>query len=586
MKWGILLLVGLIGACTMERPMNGGGALDAPTTIKEPVENRSPNPDIWSREKRESFASFYFMVGEYKQLEGDFLGAKRNFEESYDMAPNSYTGAKVMIASLDAGESSGDTLLEARRMVLLYPKSAALRTIYARILFTNRMAEKAAAELEKAIELDSGKERPYLLLVDYFEATKNRKQALHWAKKLVEAIPSSQLAVFVYAKILVADRQYKKALVETTKGLELDDNNPEFLGLHGYCLEANNKTAKAISIFEEMFRHARPDSDVARKLMNLYRETDGLQRANKLFDKLSATSKEPVHSIEIQRAYIKAELGKQDDAILVLQKAKKNFPESDLIHLLLGLNYYFLGKKDLALESYHQIRSSSKYYLMSIELQIDGLVEEGAFQEIVRLVGSIDKSITPTPRISAAYASAFSQLGNSERSVEILDAAIKTDPENVQLYFLKAVYLEKLDEVSDCIAALRKVLKLDSTHHSALNFLAFLFADRNENLAEAESLIEKALTLKPDDPYYLDTLGWVYYRLGRFEEAEKVLAPLIAKNLTEVVIAEHLAEVKWKMGKKTEALDIYEGLQPKLKNDKDGERIKKRYLDLIQETKK
>lgn len=586
MKWRIFLIAGLIGACTTERPMNRGGAIDALTPIKEPVENGSPNSDIWSREKRESFASLYFMVGEYKQLEGDFLGAKRNFEESYDMAPNSYTGAKGMIASLDAGESSGDILLDARRMVLLYPKSEALRTIYARILFTNRMPEKGAAELEKAIELDSGKERPYLLLIDYFEATKNRKQSLHWAKKFVEAIPSSQLAVFVYAKILVADRQYKKALVETTKGLELDDNNPEFLGLHGYCLEANNKTAKAISTFEEMFRQARPDSDVARKLMNLYRETDGLQRANNLFDKLSTSSKDPVHSIEIQRAYIKAELGKQDEAILVLQNAKQHFPESDLIHLLLGLNYYFIGKKGLALESYHQIRISSKYYLMSIELQIDGLVEEGAFQGIIKLVESLDKSVTPTSRISAAYASAFSQLGNSERSVEILEAAAKIDPENTQLYFLKAIYLEKLGEVGDCVDALREVLKLDSNHHSALNFLAFLFADRDENLTEAESLITKALTLKPDDPFYLDTLGWVYYRLEKFEEAEKILTPLVAKDLKEVVIAEHLAEVKWKMGKKAEALEIYEAVQPHLKNDKDGERIKKRYLDLSRESKK
>jgi tetratricopeptide (TPR) repeat protein len=585
MKWHDFLIFAVIWACTTEKTLHKGSAIESVSAIKEPVENGSSNPDLWSREKRESFASLYFMVGEYKQLDGDFLGAKRNFEVSYDMAPNSYTGAKVMIASLDSKESSGDTLLEARRMVLLYPKSEVLRTIYARVLFTNKMPEKAVSELEKAIELDPTKERAYLLLIEYLEASKNRKKSLHWARKFSEAIPSSQLAVFIYAKILVADRQYKKALVETTKGLELDDNNPEFLGLHGYCLEANNQTAKAISIFEEMFRQSRPDSDMARKLMDLYRETDGLQRANRLFDKLSASSKEPVHSIEIQRAYIKVELGKQDEAILVLQNAKKSFPESDLIHLLLGINYYLQGKKDLAFESYRQIRISSKYYLMAIELQIDGFLESGAFQDIVNLVESMDKSITPTSRISAAYASAFSRLGDSEKSVEILDAAIKREPEEAQLYFLKAVYLEKLGDIADCVEALRNVIRLDSSHHPALNFLAFLFADRDENLPEAESLIIKALKLKPDDPFYLDTLGWVYSRLGKFEEAEKILTPLVAKNLGEIVIAEHLAEVKWKIGKKADAIKIYESIQPSLKNDKDSERIKKRYQDLLREIK-
>ena len=421
------------------------------------------------------------------------------------------------------------------------------------------------------------------MLIDYLEASKNRKRAIIWAKRFVESVPTSQLAVFLYAKLLVADGQYKKALIETTKGLELDDNNPEFLGLHGYCLEANNQTAKAISIFEEMFRQARPDSDMAKKLIDLYRETDGLSRANKLFDRLSSSNKEPIHSIEVQRAYIKAELGKLDEAILVLQNAKKAFPESDLIHLLLGVNYYFQGKKDLAFQSFAQIRVSSKYYLMSVELQIDSLVKSGSFQEIVDFVGSMDKSVVLTSRISAAYASAFSQLGKNEESILVLDEAIERDSEDPQLYFFKAVYLEKLGRYKDCVKALREAIRLDGNHHSALNFLAYLFADRDENLKEAEDLIRKALSLKPNDPFYLDTLAWIYYRLGRYDEADKILVPLVAKDLNEIVIAEHLAEVKLKMGNRTEALKIYESIQPKLKNDKDSERIKKRYQDLLGE---
>ena len=576
-------LIFLLVSCTVKKQ-----SLAPQVQMVDPFEtgpNASENSDFWTKEKREAFASLYYMIGEYKLLDNDPIGAKLQFEESYDMTPNSFVGAKVMTSILEAGESNSDSLLEARRMVLLYPKSEVLRTIYAKLLFSNKMPEKAVAELEKAIELDPLNEKPYLAIIEFLEYSNKKSKALKWAEKFVNSVPNSQLAVFVYARLLIINQMYKKALAVTARGLEFDDTNPQFLGLHGYCLEVNGQTSLAVSTFEEMFRQARPGMDMAKMLIDLYRESIGLERAEAVFDRLSQTVKTPIHSVEIQRSYIKTELKKIDAAVEVLKKASDSFPESDLIRLLLGVNYLYLGDRANSLESFKKIRVDSKYFLPSIELQLIENTDEKSARGNIKLIESIDQSVSLTLKIYNAWAAAYSFLNDHSQAVKILDKAISQDQEEATLHFLKGVYLEKNGDIDDSIDSMKLAIKIEPNQSSALNFLAYLYAEIEKNLPEALVMIKHALAIKPQDPFYLDTLGWVNFKLGNLVEAEEIFSELVKNSPEEIVIYEHLAEVKLKLNKRVEALKIYESVQSRLKNDKDGERIKQRYEKLRRDSK-
>lgn len=578
-----LFLVGFLASCTVKKQ-----SLTPKAQFIDPLgtpQNLSENSDLWTKEKREAFASLYYMIGEYKLLENDPLGAKVQFEESYDMTPNSFVGAKVMTSILEAGESNSDSLLEARRMVLLYPKSEVLRTIYAKLLFSNKMPEKAVLELEKAIELDPLNEKPYLAIIEFLEFSNKKSKALKWAEKFVNAVPNSQLAVFVYARLLIINQMYKKALAVTARGLEFDDTNPQFLGLHGYCLEVNGQTSLAVSTFEEMFRQARPGMDMAKMLIDLYRESIGLERAETVFDRLSQSIKAPIHSVEIQRAYIKTELKKIDSAVEVLEKASESFPESDLISLLLGVNYLYKQEKVKSTDAFRRIRVDSKYYLPSIELQLTENIDEVSARGNIKLIESLDSSVAFTAKIYGVWAAAYSFLNDHARAVKIIEKAIIQDPEEAMYHFLKGVYLEKEGDVSDSIDAMEQAIKLEPNLSSALNFLAYLYAELDKNLPEALNLVKRALAIKPQDPFYLDTLGWIYFKLGKLVEAEEIFEELAKAPQDEIVIFEHLAEVKLKLNKFEEALKIYESIQGRLKTDKDSVRIKRRYEKLLRDKK-
>ena len=101
-------------------------------------------------------------------------------------------------------------------------------------------------------------------------------------------------------------------------------------------------------------------------------------------------------------------------------------------------------------------------------------------------------------------------------------------------------------------ASLRQVMTLSPSQHHAYNALGYSLAERNVRLPEALTLIEKALQLAPNDPYIMDSLGWVQFRMGRLTESEKTLRQAYGLR-ADPEIAVHLGEVLWKLGQKDEA---------------------------------
>jgi len=118
---------------------------------------------------------------------------------------------------------------------------------------------------------------------------------------------------------------------------------------------------------------------------------------------------------------------------------------------------------------------------------------------------------------------------------------------------------------------LRKVIALQPKRAHAYNALGYSFADRNINLDEARTLIEKAHELAPDDAAILDSMGWIAFRQGRLEDAAAYLKRAFDK-FQDGEIAAHLGEVLWALGRKDEARGIW---QAQLKAQPDSDILKK-----------
>ena len=144
------------------------------------------------------------------------------------------------------------------------------------------------------------------------------------------------------------------------------------------------------------------------------------------------------------------------------------------------------------------------------------------------------------------------EAGQNEAAYKVLGEGATRYPANPDLLYDFALIAEKTDRLEVMETTLRAVMKQAPDNHHAYNALGYSLAERNVRLPEALELIGKALALAPGDPFIMDSMGWVQYRLGNLDQAEAHLRRAYALR-NDVEIAVHLAEVLWKKGQKEDA---------------------------------
>ena len=129
----------------------------------------------------------------------------------------------------------------------------------------------------------------------------------------------------------------------------------------------------------------------------------------------------------------------------------------------------------------------------------------------------------------------------------------KIEKDNWDQFYSRAVCYERLGKWDKAEPDFKKALELSPNEPLILNYLGYSWVDRNENVPEALALIKKAVELKPEDGYYIDSLGWAYFRLGRFDEAVEQLERAVELKAEDPTINDHLGDAYWRAGRKLEA---------------------------------
>lgn len=143
-----------------------------------------------------------------------------------------------------------------------------------------------------------------------------------------------------------------------------------------------------------------------------------------------------------------------------------------------------------------------------------------------------------------------------QEAYDLLLTGLRQQPEDTTVMYELAMVAERLKRADDMEALLRRAVALKPEDPQALNALGYTLADRNERLDEAQTLVRKAVRLAPNDPFIADSLGWVEFRLGRVDEALRVLRQAYG-NRPHVEVAAHLGEVLWVSGQREEALRVW-----------------------------
>ena len=151
------------------------------------------------------------------------------------------------------------------------------------------------------------------------------------------------------------------------------------------------------------------------------------------------------------------------------------------------------------------------------------------------------------------YAEFLKEQRKFRKLAKVLSNLLSDYPQNQSLIFELSVTKHELRDEDESIRLLKKLLKLNPRHANALNFLAYSYAEAKINLDDALNLIEKALSRDLNNPYYLDTKAWVYYRFENFEEALKVQRRALYYLPDDPILLEHYGDILLGLEREAEA---------------------------------
>ncbi|MFQ5950065.1 MAG: tetratricopeptide repeat protein, partial [Nitrospiria bacterium] len=130
-----------------------------------------------------------------------------------------------------------------------------------------------------------------------------------------------------------------------------------------------------------------------------------------------------------------------------------------------------------------------------------------------------------------------------EEAVSVFKDGIEVKPMVPDLHFHLGAAYDKLGRFDDLVREMEKTIDLDSNHANALNYLGYTYAEKGIRLSEAIDLVNRALAVRPDDGYFIDSLGWAYYKKGMIGDALAMLQKAVLLVPDDPVIHEHLGEV-------------------------------------------
>jgi len=176
-----------------------------------------------------------------------------------------------------------------------------------------------------------------------------------------------------------------------------------------------------------------------------------------------------------------------------------------------------------------------------------------------------------------AEAHMLREVEDYQQSYDVLRDALQERPDHPALLYDTALAAERVDRLDDAEIQLRKLIELEPDSAQAYNALGYTLADRTERYVEAREYIVKALALAPDDPFILDSMGWVEYRLGNIDEALGYLRRAYDMQ-PDPEIAAHLGEVLWVKGAKAEAQRVWTDSADKHPDNETLQQAMRRFL--------
>lgn len=451
-----------------------------------------------------------------------------------------------------------DALTAAQLWVELRPDSAEAREALAGVLLELGRVDAARAQFEHVLGADrtpAAQEQNFLRIAAVLGRTSNRTQALAIMQQLVKRNAEAPVAHFALAHLAVRAGDLELASDAVAQALRLKPDWQDAALFKARIFVSQKDTLKAQQFYEEFLAKQPAATNVRLHYARFLIDQKQWEKARDEFKRVATETPEDADAVYAV-GLLALQTNRMDEAEAYLQRAIKLRPQNDQARVYLGQVMETSKRFADAARWYKEVEPGESYFEAQTRLGIV-LARQGDMAGArAHLRGVQAENDAQRVQLILAEEQILRDAKQYPQALEVLNQALKEFPEDHDLLYARALVAEKLDLMPQVETDLRAILKKDPKNVNALNALGYTLADRTDRYTEAQEFLAQALELKPDDPFVLDSMGWLQYRLGNNTEAIRFLKRALSIR-SDAEIAAHLGEVLWVTGDRNEAESVW-----------------------------
>ena len=502
LRWLLPCACLLLGSCTTGTLNEVSVGIDS-ESLEGASKAKPSSPDGLSNE-----LVYAFLLGDAAARRDSAVTGARSMAKAARLSRDRQVVLRAFSLSMHAKEG-GLALEMAQLLQTLEPDTMQARTLIAQALISLDRPEEVFDSLLALVE--APQPGPAGAFQHIAEVLVRQQSPDHWLLVLERLLakyadlPEAHLAV---ARVAHRAGNLPQALSRIESALEL---RPDFSGaaqaMLGLLREQNK--LEQLRVFAEKFLQQHPDRGVVRLLYaRVLVQLEDSERAFYHFNQL--VLREPSNPDGLYAAgLLSLNNSNYVTAEKFLVRHLKLRPGHDQTRLFLARLERERGRFDAARGWLRQVTDPEHYFAAQLRITYVFAAEARFDEAVAHLAEIVPDSVEDQVRIYLAHEELLRDAGRLEDAYAVLNAALADLPDDVELLYARGLITAHMDLLDVHERDMRRLIELKPDHAHAYNALGYTLADRTTRYEEARALIEKALSLKPNDPFILDSMGWV-----------------------------------------------------------------------------
>lgn len=532
-------------------------ARDALVPTPEPVAAPAPEPKPVVVTAVEPEVMYQVLVAEVAMQRGQYDLAIQNYLELGRITRDVRMAERAARVAVYAHDNE-NALQAAKLWVELDSGNLEARQVLSALYIRNGQLEEAQRQLEEVLGLaPADDENGFMLIAGLLGRQQDKQAALQVMQRLIADRPDDPAALMAFSHLAVRTGALDLAEDAIKRVVELQPQRVDALVQQARILTMRGKAAEALALLEVAVKQHPKDADLRTAYARLLVDAKQFEKA---LDQFKIVNKQAPNQPEILFALgmVAVQLERVDEGekyLLELNRGNQAYVTESA---------YYLGR---IAEEYRKDPDAAIKWYRQVDRGESALEAQIRIAYLIAQKGEIDQAraqlhaITPRGpaqalRIYLVEGQLLRDAGRNEEALEVFNVGLEELPDNTDLLYSRAMVAEKLDKLDLMEDDLKRILAREPDNADALNALGYTLADRTRRYDDAMVYIRRALELRPDSHFILDSMGWLQYRLGNYEEAVRYLRRALEAN-PDSEIAAHLTEVLWVMGDQQGARTVW-----------------------------